>query len=178
MKDIVADFKRCLSSDYFKFSGRARRREYWMFTVFANAIMYVFQFFILLFQNIEWVSLMFTLGALIFALFMIIPSISVAVRRLHDVGRSGWWLVSPVAPLTLLPVLKDESSSLFLVVGLSVIASMVMFIFMLIDGNKEPNIFGQSPKAVTAEGVSLISSEQGGEESSGSDSNMKNTGKI
>jgi uncharacterized membrane protein YhaH (DUF805 family) len=66
------------------------------------------------------------LGGL-FALAMLIPSISVGVRRLHDTDRSGWWLL-----LGLIPV----------------IGAIVLIVFYLLDSQPGENRFGPNPKAV------------------------------
>jgi uncharacterized membrane protein YhaH (DUF805 family) len=78
---------------YATFSGRARRSEYWYFILFSNLIS-----FALLFLDgglgTEFLSTIFSLGVLV-------PTIAVAVRRMHDVGKSGWFLLIPIYNLIL-----------------------------------------------------------------------------
>lgn len=83
--------------NYANFEGRARRSEYWYFTLFY----YIFSILFALidantadFDNIGYAGLIFTLGSLI-------PSIAVGVRRMHDVGKSGWYILIPIYNLIL-----------------------------------------------------------------------------
>jgi len=83
---------------YADFNGRARRKEYWMFFLF-NVI---FVFIAMTLDNMLGLSDATTgLGPLygIYSLAMIIPSIAVAVRRLHDVNKSGWWMFISLVPI-------------------------------------------------------------------------------
>lgn len=84
-------FVKCLKN-YANFSGRARRKEYWFFTLV--------QFIILVITQIidAILSTDFVFYA-IAALALFIPSLSAAVRRLHDTGRSGWWFLIALIPL-------------------------------------------------------------------------------
>jgi uncharacterized membrane protein YhaH (DUF805 family) len=98
---------------YATFSGRARRKEYWYFTLF-NFIIYMM--FVIL-------GLIIGVGEvlpLIYSLAVLIPSIAVAVRRLHDTGRSGWWIFLPI----------------------------ISIIFMFLDSQHESNRFGVNPKTI------------------------------
>jgi uncharacterized membrane protein YhaH (DUF805 family) len=69
---------------YATFSGRARRAEYWWFYLFTLIVSFVS-------------SIVFAPLYIIFSLAVIIPSLAVGVRRLHDTNRSGWWLLAPIA---------------------------------------------------------------------------------
>jgi len=100
---------------YAVFSGRARRKEYWMFLLFNSLIAFgLFAGFVgaLAHINLSFLSVIYTL-------VIIIPSISVGVRRMHDTNRSGWWLIVPI-------------------VGL---------VFLFFNGNPNENDFGPDPKA-------------------------------
>jgi uncharacterized membrane protein YhaH (DUF805 family) len=70
---------------YFEFSGRARRKEYWMF-VLVN-------FFVGLFIGLFKLHV-FILVA--YQIFVLIPTISLVVRRCHDVDHKGWWMLLPI----------------------------------------------------------------------------------
>ncbi|MCZ8235565.1 MAG: DUF805 domain-containing protein [Inhella sp.] len=72
--------KTCFSK-YATFSGRATRAEYWWFFLFT------------------FLGSLIPIVGLIFALAVLIPSIAVAVRRLHDTDRSGWWILIGLIPL-------------------------------------------------------------------------------
>jgi|SRR5271169_83022 len=75
---------------YAVFGGRARRKEYWMFVLFNLLISIAIAFI-----------RMPMLGA-IYNLAVFIPGIAVAVRRMHDTNRSGWWILLPIVNLVFL----------------------------------------------------------------------------
>jgi uncharacterized membrane protein YhaH (DUF805 family) len=79
---IVAGFQK-----YFDFDGRATRSEYWWFVLFGLIV--------------NAVGLMDPSGILyiLASLALFIPSLSVAVRRLHDIDKSGWWMLLVLVPL-------------------------------------------------------------------------------
>ena len=81
--------------NYFNFSGRASRSEYWYLMLFLLIIGFVTAILdIILFaaENIGPLNILFSLAT-------IVPSLSVSVRRLHDIGRSGWWLLLALIPI-------------------------------------------------------------------------------
>lgn len=98
-------------SQYADFSGRARRSEYWFFVLF-NMIFALIAAFI---DAIIGTSLGAGTGIiyLIYLLFSFIPGLSVAVRRLHDAGKSGWMyliiLIPIIGPIWLLVLLFSDS---------------------------------------------------------------------
>ena len=105
---------------YADFSGRARRTEYWMFTLFNIIIASV----------LMAIDLgLGTYGALysIYGLVVLIPGLAVAVRRLHDVGKSGWFLLVGLIPL---------------------IGAIWLLILMVTDSQIGPNKWGENPKGM------------------------------
>ncbi len=76
---------------YADFNGRARRKEYWMFTLFNMIFVYGI---IIIAAATEIQALMFVY--LIYLFGVLIPSFAVAVRRMHDVGKSGWYVLIPI----------------------------------------------------------------------------------
>ena len=84
-------FVKCLKN-YANFTGRARRKEFWFFTLV--------QFIILIIAQIidSVIGTEFVLYALI-VLALLIPSLAVSVRRLHDLSKSGWWYLIALIPL-------------------------------------------------------------------------------
>lgn len=102
---------------YADFTGRARRKEYWMFILFY-VIFYVVASII---DAVIGTILITT----IFALGMLIPSISAAARRLHDTSRSGWWQL-----LSLIPI----------------VGTIVLIVFLAQDSHAD-NQYGPNPKA-------------------------------
>ena len=76
---------------YAVFSGRARRKEYWMFVLFT-VIIYAVLLGIGLAIKAPFI-------AIVFYVAILLPSLAVGVRRLHDTGRSGWWYFIALIPL-------------------------------------------------------------------------------
>jgi uncharacterized membrane protein YhaH (DUF805 family) len=79
--------------NYATFNGRARRSEYWYFVLFNVIIAFVLSFI----GGMMGASMLLN----IYSLAVLIPSIAVGVRRIHDVGRSGWFLLIPIYNLIL-----------------------------------------------------------------------------
>ena len=139
-KDAI---KTCLKKKYATFSGRASRSEFWFFSLFL-IIAYVITIFL---AAISLYLFIWVLG--IFALAMIIPSIAVTVRRLHDVNKSGWFFLLPL-PFELMEVVFERSSD-ELGQGLSLIflvISLGLYIYLLVlyctHGDKKNNRFGKN----------------------------------
>lgn len=113
---------------YADFNGRARRKEYWMFFLF-NIIISIA---LLIVDGILGTSAvpgaMGLLGA-IYLLALLIPGIAVAVRRLHDTGRSGWWILIVLVPF---------------------VGGIILIVFLVQDSMPGDNQFGRNPKMVTA----------------------------
>lgn len=105
---------------YAVFSGRARRKEYWMFILINMLIA-------LALGVIDGILGGGGLLGGLYSLAILIPSLAVSVRRLHDTGRSGWWILICLIPL---------------------LGAIVLLIFMLIDSDPEANEFGQNPKTL------------------------------
>lgn len=86
---MVEMFKKVVFENYANFDGRARRREYWMF---------VLAYYILVFGLVFISSLLPSIGSIVFGIFIlgiIVPTLAVTVRRMHDVGKSGWYCLIP-----------------------------------------------------------------------------------
>ena len=92
--------------NYANFSGRARRREYWWFVLFN----------ILISIGVSIIAMMFGdeyLTSLLYSLFIFLPILSLAVRRNHDAGYSGWWVLCPVFNLILMFFQSDPEDNCF-----------------------------------------------------------------
>ena len=115
---------------YGDFNGRARRTEYWIYNI-INSIIGGLLFFLdyLLGTTIDFLDLGEgnSLGILylVYALFVFIPGLAVAVRRLHDVGKSGWMLLIALIPL---------------------IGAIWLLVLYLTDSNPGENKYGPNPK--------------------------------
>lgn len=101
---------------YAVFSGRARRKEYWMFVLFNVIISFVLGLVLGLAGAGDGGEVIINL----FSLAVLIPSIAVGVRRMHDTDHSGWWILLPIVNL----------------------------IFACTEGSSGPNRFGPNPKLV------------------------------
>ncbi len=112
---------------YAVFSGRSRRSEYWYFILFYFIIYIALAFVDRVTGTFDPKSGIGLLTA-IFALALLIPSLSVSVRRLHDTDRSGWWLLIGFIPL---------------------IGAIVLIVFFAQDSGAGTNRFGPNPKAAT-----------------------------
>jgi len=109
--------------NYATFSGRARRKEYWMFVLFNVIASFILGFI----DGITGtISPEFGLGLLsgIYTLAIIIPSLAVTVRRLHDTNRSGGW---------------------FFIILIPFVGAIVLFVFSVLDSDSEENQYGPVP---------------------------------
>ena len=108
-------------TQYVGFSGRARRSEYWWYTLFLFIVGFILGLIIGITgnQNMNYLILVFELA-------VFLPTLSVSVRRLHDTGKSGWWVL-----LSLIPV----------------IGSIILIIFYVMDSEPGSNQYGPNPKA-------------------------------
>ena len=113
---------------YADFSGRASRSEYWYFVLFYFLISIVLSIVDAVTGTLNPNTGVGLLSG-VFALAMIVPSISVNVRRLHDIDRSGWWL---------------------LLIFAIVIGWIVLLVFGVQDSQPSDNRFGPNPNAASA----------------------------
>ena len=132
---------------YAEFSGRSRRKEYWMYVLLLIIVGVVLA---LIESALGLGGMAGGYGPLsaIFALGTFGPSLAVGVRRLHDTNRSGWWMLIGVAPYLIL-VIATVSGSLALVGIMGIVALLGMIallIFMVLEGTKGPNKYGEDPK--------------------------------
>jgi uncharacterized membrane protein YhaH (DUF805 family) len=112
-----ADAIRSVFSKYVVFSGRARRSEFWWFTLFA-VILYIV-------VAIIDAAIGSSILGIIVGLALLLPSLAVTARRLHDTGRSGWWILIGIIPL---------------------IGAIVLLVFECQDSQPGTNAYGPSPK--------------------------------
>ena len=92
--------------NYAGFEGRARRKEYWIFFLFNMLIGYGL---LILATIADLPVLMF--AATLYFLGVLIPSIAVAIRRMHDVGKSGWYSIVPIYSLILACIEGDKGDN-------------------------------------------------------------------
>jgi len=86
-------YLKCLKQHYFDFNGRARRKEYWMFTL-VNVIITL-----VLSVVLGLISEKLALVANLYSLAVMLPALGVTARRLHDIGKSGWMILISLVPI-------------------------------------------------------------------------------
>lgn len=96
-ESCLAYFNRAISR-FARFSGRASRAEYWYFFLAVLLLNVVLTLLGLVFSESVLGDLIELLSS-VFLLFVLIPSVSIGVRRLHDVNKSGWWYLLILVPL-------------------------------------------------------------------------------
>ncbi|QDU51687.1 DUF805 domain-containing protein [Gimesia panareensis] len=108
---------------YAEFSGRARRKEYWMFALMNFLISILISIVGGLIGKSDGLIAVSLSG--VYTLFIFLPSLAVTVRRLHDTNKSGWW---------------------FFIVFVPLVGPIVLLIFMVIDSDPDTNAYGPNPK--------------------------------
>lgn len=158
MKWFIKCFKQ-----YADFSGRARRKEYWFFALFnviitlILSIGWIGQFGNALMSDPDEVSvaMLSALGSpffiimLVYSLVIFIPGLAVCVRRLHDIGRSGYWLLGYYGANIVFSMIDTISHNtvVTLIANLITVALSIMFIvWMFKDSEYGTNQYGPNPK--------------------------------
>lgn len=124
--------------NYATFSGRARRKEYWMFFLFNVLISLGLGVLDVVAgtYSVEYETGFFSA---LYSLLVLIPSIAVSVRRLHDTNRSGWWIV-----ISLIPI----------------IGVLVLFVFTCLDSQPGTNRFGANPKEASSQTLPAVETDR------------------
>jgi uncharacterized membrane protein YhaH (DUF805 family) len=115
---LIDSWKLVVLERYAKFDGRAGRAEFWWF-VLANLLVYV------ALAILMQISGIFVILYFIYGLGMIVPSIAVAIRRLHDTDKSGWMLLLGLIPL---------------------VGFILLLVFYATEGTSGPNQYGAGPE--------------------------------
>ena len=123
--------------NYATFSGRARRKEYWMFFLFNVLISLGLGVLDVVAgtYSVEYETGFFS-G--LYSLLVLIPGIAVGVRRLHDTNRSGWWSL-----ISLIPI----------------IGVLVLFVFTCLDSQPGTNRFGVNPKEAASQTLPAVETD-------------------
>ena len=150
---------------YFDFKGRARRSEYWWFVLFQILVSIPCVILDGILESVAGITFANTIASLVF----LFPALTVSFRRLHDIGRSGWWIgvsyilmaigiIALIATVGMSHVdltndeaivrslLSVKSLGAWLPIIASVVICFIVFIFSLLDSHKEENKYGPSPK--------------------------------
>lgn len=126
MEEFKNNFLNVVQNNYMNFNGRARRKEYWQYI----AVYMVLSIIVSIIGQILGVigSIGAMIGGLLSAVIglgLLLPSLGVAVRRLHDTNKSGW----------------------FLLLGLIPLVNFYLIYLLVIEGDKGANQYGEDPKA-------------------------------
>ena len=112
-------YLKVVRDNYANFSGRARRSEYWYFTLVNIIVGILFSILeVTVSENVTYVNLLYSLAILV-------PSIAVSVRRLHDVGKSGWY---------------------YLLIFFVVVGWIWLLVLFCTEGDRGANEYGLDPK--------------------------------
>lgn len=126
-------YLKVMRDNYANFNGRARRKEYWIYTLILTVLLIALMAIMFSALSLSDETRIETgpsgyLTVLLLFVFLVvhfIPSLALTVRRLHDTGKSGWW---------------------YLIVFVPYLGNFVIFIFTLIDGDEGENKYGPNPK--------------------------------
>lgn len=115
-----------VAKKYMVFTGRSRRTEYWTFTLINIAIAFIISVLGSILGSIAGIlATILGIVSLLFTLAMLLPGIAVGIRRLHDTGRSGWWMLIGLVPL---------------------VGVLILIYFLVLDSQPGSNQYGPNPK--------------------------------
>jgi len=130
---MIEWYKIAMFQNYSNFSGRARRSEYWYFRLATAVIFFVMIAFAVLLSVVTGGDLAFQIAIVLFiiyALLTVIPSLAVTVRRMHDLGKSGWNILISCIPL---------------------VGPIWFLILLATEGEQGENYYGPDPKSTIEE---------------------------
>jgi uncharacterized membrane protein YhaH (DUF805 family) len=135
MMGFLDSVKSVLMNNFANFNGRASRSEYWWFVLFGYLAGFCFGFVdgvILVVMDVPMDSLLWAFSpmATLFQLAIMIPALAVAVRRLHDLGKSGWW---------------------FFILLIPCVGIILYIVWMASEGEPHDNAYGPVPTNVLAQ---------------------------
>ncbi len=122
------EYYKSVLKKYAVFEGRARRREFWMFTLF-NAIFAIALSIVDMIVGLDIGNLNIGVLNIIYSLAVLLPSLGVTVRRLHDTNRSGWWIFIGVIPF---------------------VGPIILLVLLFLDSTPRENKYGSNPKGISA----------------------------
>ena len=135
----------CLTKKYCCFKGRASRSEFWWFCLFTLLI----QIAVTIVGKI--LPAMASIISAVLGLWLLLPTLGISTRRLHDRNFSGWWQVLPLAAV--LPAVAGavlEADWLLMLAGCAAgLASLGLLIFYALKGTAGPNRYGPDPLDVS-----------------------------
>ena len=141
------------------FNGRAPRAEYWWYVLAILVCTIVVSIVESILGLNQMVFGVYGPITLLLALATLVPSIAVTIRRLHDTGRSGWWILIAVIPYLILAYLTVQATMaaaagdmssvamLGMVTLVALAGGIALLVFMILPGNKGDNRYGADPYA-------------------------------
>ena len=125
MNDMITIVKSVILKNYVNFEGRANRPEFWWFYLFNFIVGLVLSLLALLISRLATV---FTVISYLYSLAVLIPSLAVGARRLHDIGKSGWWQLIAFIPI---------------------VGAIILIIWWAKEGDPNENQYGPVPTTPT-----------------------------
>ena len=116
-----------LKSNYANFNGRARRSEYWYFWLFSFLVSIVCTILTSILGKVPVLGTLISIVTLVISLLLLVPGLAVAFRRLHDTGKSGWWILIALIPL---------------------VGEILLIVFFATDSQPGENKYGPNPKGM------------------------------
>jgi len=119
MNELIEIYKTVILKKYAEFNGRSRRREFWMF-ILANIIVAIVLGIIAGIIHARFLSILYSLA-------VIVPNIAIGIRRMHDINKSGFWILVGIIPFI----------------------GWIWFIILAVqEGTKGSNTYGPDPKQI------------------------------
>lgn len=119
-----------VTKKYFAFQGRAGRSEFWFYMLFYVIILVVLNVLAVMLggtneDGVRTPNFVIQAIALLVQLGLLLPTLGVGVRRLHDTNRSGWWILISLVPF---------------------VGGIILLVFYIMDSTPGPNQFGPNPR--------------------------------
>ena len=135
VKQLIDNFKTVVTQHYVDFQGRTNRAVFWQ---------YILVYFV--------IDILLAIPGMrlddIFSVALFLPTLSISVRRLHDIGKSGWWVLLPAGPWLLTVALVFVALPLAILAGLVALICTGYVIYLYAQpGAAEPNQFGPATAA-------------------------------
>jgi uncharacterized membrane protein YhaH (DUF805 family) len=119
--ELYSNALNILTNKYADFEGRSRRREFWYFYLAVLIVTAVLS----IFSGIRFIGWVFVVASSLVGLAVMIPSIACGIRRLHDIGKSGWYMLVALIPI---------------------VGGIWLIVLFATDSTPGPNEYGPNPK--------------------------------
>lgn len=164
-KSLWEYFVSCLTEKYFRFSGRARRKEYWSFVLFNFLINIALNFIATFLGSTGGSASGILILSVLVSIALFIPGYAVLFRRLHDINFSGWWATAPILGMLGAGIMSGYTDAMqryqgitdgspvmpLISLGLiivSVIMLLVVFVVIFFKSDMKENKYGPVPEGV------------------------------